>query len=74
MGAVLASMKASEQIDALDSLSIDSFKSHYLWTSQPLECLLAPLQEQIDRFRIDYGFRPAISTLASEQYFTKVQR
>lgn len=29
MGAVLASMRASEQIDALESLSIDSSKSHY---------------------------------------------
>jgi ABC-type transporter Mla maintaining outer membrane lipid asymmetry permease subunit MlaE len=28
MGAVLASMRASEQTDALDSLSIDSFKFH----------------------------------------------
>jgi ABC-type transporter Mla maintaining outer membrane lipid asymmetry permease subunit MlaE len=29
MGAVLASMRASEQIDALESLSIDSLKAHY---------------------------------------------
>lgn len=28
MGAVLASMRACEQTDALDSLSIDSFKFH----------------------------------------------
>jgi hypothetical protein len=34
MGAVLASMRTSEQIDALDSLSIDSFSFHYLCTSQ----------------------------------------
>jgi hypothetical protein len=42
MGAVLASMRASEQIGALESLSIDSFKSHCLWTSQAFKVAFFP--------------------------------
>jgi hypothetical protein len=51
MGAVLASMRASEQIDAFESLSIDSFKVHCLWTSQAFR--VAPFQaraSRVDRF------------------------
>jgi hypothetical protein len=40
------------------------FKSHYCVDFTAFRVPLAPLQEQIERFCIDYGFRPAISTLA----------
>jgi hypothetical protein len=53
MGAVLASMRASEQIDALESLSIDSFKSHCLWTSQAFRVALFPSSSKPCRSILD---------------------
>jgi len=56
IGAVLANMRASEQIDAIESLSIDSFK--FLVVPRVLACVIA--SSAPDTF---YGFRRSAGRL-----------